>query len=359
MSDNVTYTFRNVETVPDNPNIGGRKIGRTRTTKNGIPIAYAQNGKQVRGTNADEILTNHGLDFGIEVEPIFRANGEKAFGKNTQTHQIVRQDTGQTFGTCTSKYEVLQNRAALEVMDELVNSGYGVYDRIGVRNGGQTLWTSIKLDTETYKVGGFDDVNQYVYMANHNHGNGAVNFTPANVRFGCTNQYAFAAKQISAAGINLRDLSCRHSAKLDERIKQAVKAIGIVNTLNQNFFEQAEALYEVELDLAQREKIYADTLSLSRDEKLVSGNNKLGLKTRGMNTMNAIFELEKSPLNASIADTAWGTLNTITEFFDHRHILNSSGDIVPSKVDSVMFGTAARQKSKAMETILQVAGIKV
>ena len=75
--------------------------------------------------------------------------------------------------------------------------------------------------------------------------------------------------------------------------------------------------------------------------------------------MNAIFELEKSPLNASIADTAWGTMNTITEFFDHRHILNSSGDVVSSKVDSVMFGTAANQKSKAMETILKVAGIKV
>ena len=129
--------------------------------------------------------------------------------------------------------------------------------------------------------------------------------------------------------------------------------------MNQNFFEQAEQLYEVELDLAQRETIYADTLKLARDKKLVSGNNKLGLKTRGMNTMNAIFELEKSPLNASIADTAWGTMNTITEFFDHRHILNSSGDVVSSKVDSVMFGTAANQKSKAMETILKVAGIKV
>ena len=244
-------------------------------------------------------------------------------------------------------------------MDELVEAGYGVYDRIGVRNGGQTLWTSIQLDTEEYKIGGFDAVNQYVYMANHNHGNGAVNFTPANVRFGCTNQYSFAASQMRAAGINVRDLSCRHSAKLEDRIKQAIKAIGIVDTLNQNFFEQAEQLYEVELDLAQRETIYADTLKLARDEKLVSGNNKLGLKTRGMNTMNAIFELEKSPLNASIADTAWGTLNTITEFFDHRHILNSSGDVVASKVDSVMFGTAANQKSKAMETILKVAGIKV
>ena len=168
-------------------------------------------------------------------------------------------------------------------------------------------------------------------MANHNHGNGAVNFTPANIRFGCTNQYAFAAKQIAAAGISTRDLSCRHSAKLDERIAHAINSIGIVKTLNQNFFEQAEKLLEVELDIKQRETAYAQALGLSRDEKLVSKDNRLGLKTRGMNKMNAIFELEKSPLNATIADTAWGTLNTITEYFDHQSILNSSGEIVSSR----------------------------
>ena len=283
--------------------------------------------------------------------------GNALVGDNIPTHRVYNMESNQTFGAVSHKYNPVQNAEMIGIMDKLIESGYGEYDRIGVRNGGQTIWTSIALDTESFKIGGFDAVNQYVYLANHNDGNGALTFTPANVRFGCTNQYAHAASQIRAAGIDMKALTIRHSSKIDERVKAAINAIGIVNTLNQNFAESAEQLLEVSFDLKERESIYAEVLGLTSKEKLQDKNNRLGLTTRGMNKMNAMFELEKSPLNASIADTAWGTLNTITEWFDHRSILNSSGDVLASRVDSAMFGTAARAKAKAFDRILEVAQV--
>lgn len=297
-------------------------------------------------------MANHNLDYEIGVKPI-----PEVWGTNIPTHRVVNLESGQTFGMVTSKYKPVQNAEMIGIMDELIEMGYGQYDRIGVRNGGQTIWTSIALDTESFKIGGFDSVDQYVYLANHNDGNGALTFTPANVRFSCTNQYAHAASQIRAAGIDMKALTIRHSSKMDERIKAAIKAIGIVNTLNANFAESAEQLLEVSFDLKQRESIYAEVLGLATKEKLQDKNNRLGLTTRGMNKMNAMFELEKSPNNSKIADTAWGTYNTITEYFDHRSILNSAGEVIESRVDSAMFGTHARTKAKAFDLVLEVAQI--
>lgn len=302
-------------------------------------------------------MKNHNLDYQIGVSPLHDNMGNALVGRNIPTHRVYNMESNQTFGAVTGKYQPVQNAEMIGVMDSLIESGYGNYDRIGVRNGGQTVWTSIALDTESFKIGGFDSVDQYVYLANHNDGNGALTFTPANVRFACTNQYAHAASQIRAAGIDMKALTIRHSSKMDERISAAIGAIGIVNTLNANFAESAEQLLEVSLDLKEREDIYAEVLGLTSKEKLQDKNNRLGITTRGMNKMNAMFELEKSPNNSKIADTAWGTYNTITEYFDHRSILNASGEVMDSRVDSAMFGTAARSKAKAFDLILEVAQV--
>ena len=293
-------------------------------------------------------MKNHNLDYQIGVSPLHDNMGNALVGTNIPTHRVYNMESNQTFGAVTGKYQPVQNAEMIGIMDTLIESGYGEYDRI---------WTSIALDTESFKIGGFDSVDQYVYLANHNDGNGALTFTPANVRFACTNQYAHAASQIKAAGIDMKALTIRHSSKIDERVKAAINAIGIVNTLNANFAESAEQLLEVSLDLKQREDIYAEVLGLSSKEKLQDKNNRLGLTTRGQNKMNAMFELEKSPNNSKIADTAWGTYNTITEFFDHRWILNASGEVMESRVDSAMFDVGARKKAKAFDRILEVAQI--
>jgi phage/plasmid-like protein (TIGR03299 family) len=324
---------------------------RKASTKNGIPIAYVANGQEVRGENVSEILKNAGLDFEIKTDLLHDPHGKPIFGKNIFNTRVYRADTNQTLGTVTPKYRVLQNQEVLNVLDELVNMGYGKFDRIGERNGGQEMWVSMELDTERNTIGGVDWVDQFIYARNGNDGNGALKFTPMNIRPSCTNQYSFISSQIKNAGIDLKKLTVRHSSKMDDRIKQAVEALNIVNTMNENFIGVAEQMLEVSLEIGDREKFYADALGLATDEKLVDKNNKLGLKTRGMNTVNKLFELETHDNNSNIMDTAWGTFNTLTQYIDHEYIKNADGSIRASSVDSAMFGSASRMKSNAFDLL--------
>ncbi len=138
--------------------------------------------------------------------------------------------------------------------------------------------------------------------------------------------------QLKKAGINPRDLTIRHSSKMDERISQFERAIGIVDTLNNNFANQASELMTIEMTEADKATFYIDVLGLTTDEKLVDADNEWGLKTRGLNTFNHLKELEKSSTNNSsnMADSAWESFNVITEYIDHAWVTTPTAQSTPS-----------------------------
>ena len=324
-----------------------------RKTKHGIPIAYTMAGQEAKGETTEEVLRNGGLDYEIQMEPLFDSMGQKLQGKNIPTMRTFRSDTNQTLGAVTPKYHILQNYEMYAIADQLCDMDYMKWDRIGERNNGQEVWGSFKLN-EGFNIKGVDWLDQYIYLHNANDGNGGLRITPMNIRPMCTNQYAHMASQIRAAGINLRDLTVRHSSRMDDRIKAAVNGLKIVDSLNENFVVMAEEMMEVSLDLKQREDFYVENLGLTTKEKLADKNNRLGLTTRGMNTLTNVFEVEKHANNSNIAGTAWGTFNSLTQFIDHNSILNQSGEVLASRVDSALFGTASRRKSKAFDSLIEM-----
>ena len=159
--------------------------------------------------------------------------------------------------------------------------------------------------------------------------------------------------QLKQAGINPRDLTIRHSSKMSERIGQIEKAIGLVDTLTQNFANQAAELLTVEMSEADKATFYIDVLGLTTDEKLVDADNEWGLKTRGLNTFNHLKELEKSSTNntSAMRDTAWQSFNVVTEYIDHAWVHNSNGTVNAKRAESSILGTGARLKAKAWDTI--------
>lgn len=325
-------------------------MGKGRKTKNGIPVAYAQGGQEARGDTTEEVLRNGGLDFQIQMEPLFDSMGNQLTGKNISTHRTFRSDTNQTLGTVTSKYHILQNAELFAIADQLCESDYMKWDRIGERNNGQEVWGSFKLN-DGFSIKGVDWIDQYIYLHNANDGNGGLRMTPMNLRPVCTNQYSHAASQIRLAGFDLRKLTVRHSSRMEDRIAQAIEGLQIVDSLNENFVALAEEMMEVSLDIKQTEDFFVENLGLATKDKLQDKNNRLGLTTRGQNTLNAAMAVLDHENNSNIADTAWGTFNAYTQYIDHNSILNQSGDILASRVDSALFGTASRKKSKAFDYI--------
>ena len=317
-------------------------------TVNGIP-AYLINGMKAEGDTADEVLKNAQLDFKIGKENLLTEGGKLLDKRFMRT---FREDTDHTFGVVGHGYEVIQNAEVLAIADKFVENKDMTWDRVGVRKDGADIWGSFKLNEE-FSIKGFDQIDQYVYLCNSNDGNGALKVVPMNIRPMCTNQYAHIAGSLKDANINLRDLTIRHSSKMTERIDKLANALDIVDHLNENFVLKAEEMMEFEMSIPDREEFYITALGLGKDSKLKGKDNKHGLKTRGMNTLNAIFEVEGHENNTvgGIGGTAWGTLNTLTQYIDHNWILNGSGEVKASAADSAIFGTMGKMKSKAFDDL--------
>lgn len=311
--------------------------------------SYMIMGGKAHGANTDEVLKNAGLDFEVGREPLYTAQGREIRSK---FQRIRRMDNDVTLGVVGRTYKPMQNRDLLGIADRLVQNDHIAWDRIGMVGQGEKLYASFKLP-DTYHIDGWDDLDQYIYLTNTHDGSGGVKCIPANVRFGCTNQFAFHMSQLRQAGINPRDLTIRHSSKMDERIGQFERAIGLVDTLNNNFAHQAAELMSVEMTEADKATFYIDALGLTTDEKLVDADNEWGLKTRGLNTFNHLKELEKSPTNntSAMRDTAWQSWNVVTEYLDHGWVHNSDGTVNAKRAESSLIGTGARIKARAWDTI--------
>ena len=311
--------------------------------------SYMLMGQKAQGENTQEVLDNAGLNFTVGREPLYTSQGREIRSK---FQRIYRQDNDVTLGVVGRTYQPLQNAELLGIADRLVANQDIAWDRIGMVGQGEKLYASFTLP-DTYRVDGWDDLDQYIYLTNTHDGSGGVRCIPANVRFGCTNQFAFHRSQLKAAGINPRDLTIRHSSKMSDRIGQLEKAIGIVDVLNQNFANQAAELMTVEMSEADKATFYIDTLGLATDEKLVDADNEWGLKTRGLNTFNHLKALEKSSTNntSAMRDTAWQSFNVVTEYIDHAWVHNANGTVNAKRAESAIIGTGARQKSQAWEAI--------
>tara|TARA_Y100000004_G_scaffold195777_1_gene263819 strand:+ start:960 stop:1949 length:990 start_codon:yes stop_codon:yes gene_type:complete len=319
------------------------------TSRNLLP-SYALLGQEAKGTTAEEVLANAGLDFEVKKAPSGYRNHEGDFIPHKGHSITYRTDTGAALGSVGSTYKVYQNIDALKVFDRLVGEGKVEYDRIGMIDGGRKMFASMKMP-EGFTVAGWDDIDQYLYMVTSHDGSTGVRYIPANVRLGCTNQFAYLDSMLRQAGINPRVLSSRHSRHIESRIGDAINALNVVDVLNEQFANTAGELMQVELDVAGRTEFYIDAMGLKTDEKLIDKvENPFGLTTRGNNTLTRLQELEDTALGFDDGDinSAWGAFNVVTEYLDHQWVYDRKGEKVNQKrVESALLGTGARQKDNA------------
>jgi len=314
-------------------------------------------GKQAKGTTAQEVLQNAGLDFNVSKHPSGYMNHEGRFIGNPGHFVTVRDDTGLPLGQVGRTYTVYQNEPTIQIFDSLVGEGLVEYDRIANIDNGRKIMASMRMP-EGFSIAGWDDIEQYVYVINSHDGSSAVRLIPANQRLKCQNQFAYLESLLRQAGINPRVLSIRHSSKITERVNGLREALKVVDHLNETFAHTAEDMMKVELELADRIGYYIDAVGLKTDEELIDKvENPYGLTTRGRNTLDRLLELETSETNTTggIGGTVWGSFNTVTEFLDHGWVYDRKGEKVNEKrVESSLLGTGMRMKDRAWQGAIKL-----
>lgn len=190
-------------------------------------------GKEItNATCLEQAMKISGLDYEVQKAPVYfmpkvEAVNGKMIPKTTKipdTYCLYRSDTNLPFGTCKSRYEILQNIEAFNFLDGLIAGG-AKFETAGTygKNGAKSF---ITVSTDPIKILD-DEIQPYILLLNSFDGTGSVKamFTP--IRTWCSNTLNLTFKKVKE--LNLTCVNVRHTKNIGMAMEQA-KTLLLKNT---------------------------------------------------------------------------------------------------------------------------------
>ncbi|MCW0090589.1 DUF932 domain-containing protein [Burkholderia pseudomallei] len=252
---------------------------------------------------------------------------------------LYRSDTKQPLSVVSRRYQVVQPAEIIEFYRDLVEcSGYEL-ETAGVLKDGKKLWALAKTG-QSAMLKGRDRVNGYLLLATACDGSLATTAQFTSVRVVCNNTLAIALGDSTGA------VKVPHRSQFDA---QAVKRqLGIAISSWDGFMARMKALSECKVNDSAAETFFRRVLTYptTSASSPVAATNDSAIKT-----VHQLFAGRgKGSDMASAAGTAWGLLNSLTEFVDHQRRARSDDH----RRDAAWFGTGAALKQKAFDEAMRL-----
>ena len=285
-----------------------------------------------------EAIKLAGLDWNVEQRPLTMPDGCEVpdtvanVRKNSKGKDVY-------LGAVSKSYRIVQNREAFAFFDEVVGEKLAIFETAGALKEGRKVWMLAKLPGEMV-IGKKDNVNKYLLLANSHDATSKLRmfFTP--VRVVCNNTLTAAMRGTADEGISIS-----HVGKIEQRVEEAVRCLGVANKK----YQELEVLFN---KLAQV-KVSPDTVieyhkACLPDEQ--DTNNSAKDKARKLMFNNYI-----NGRGAEMAHgTMWGAYNSVTEFYDHsRYEGKHTAVNCDGRMESLLFGTGFSAKRKALELAVE------
>ncbi|WP_395061186.1 DUF932 domain-containing protein [Paraburkholderia silvatlantica] len=253
---------------------------------------------------------------------------------------LYRSDTKAPLSVVSSRYQVVQPSEILEFYRDLTEVGGFELETAGVLKDGKKLWALAKTG-QSATLKGRDRVNGYLLLATACDGTLATTAQFTSVRVVCNNTLAIALGDGTGA------VKVPHRSQFDA---QAVKRqLGIAISSWDGFMARMKALSERKVSDETAEAYFRRVLTYnagSTSDRPVSTTNDSAVRS-----VQTLFGGQgKGAEMASAAGTAWGLLNSITEFVDHQRRARSDDH----RRDAAWFGTGATLKQKAWEEAMKL-----
>ena len=306
-------------------------------------------GTRVEGVlHAAEAIQAAGMDWDVTLDDVYRMNAE-GFQAIPGRRVIVREDNGAPFGIVTDSYRPIQNRDAFGFFDAIVAEGLAQYETAGALGGGERVWCMASMPGGFTIPGTKDEHRPYCLLTTTHDGTGACRILFNVTRVVCQNTLNVAVGEAKAAW------SIRHTGNTERALEDARAAMNEAAGLFKLYQERAHALCSV----ACPEAALKEYLN-----RLVPDNAKAA--TTNARTQNIRQEIRHLAYNGKgnredgIRGTWYAALNGVTEYVDHARSARgaTSADKAESRFDSSTFGSGARLKAEALETALELAGVK-
>ena len=252
-------------------------------------------------------------DWNVRLEEVPMPDGfasDRKYNYVTRTNPFDRSQND-VLGIVGERYRILQNEELFDFGDALLDGG-GRWETAGSIKGGRQVFGSLALERETVldPSGVSDKVNSYLLVNTSHDGSIAIQASVTPVRVVCANTLNLALG--SGVGRNRsvkQSFKIRHTQTAQGKIQAAREALGLANVYLDEFDKLAQEMIQKEISNDKFQEIIRLAYPMPEADKkgaLAKWNNKI----------EAIEEIYVGQFNDTIAGTAWGALNAMTERID-------------------------------------------
>jgi phage/plasmid-like protein (TIGR03299 family) len=289
-------------------------------------------------------LTNHqpieiwakeaGLDWEIFETPVrFTSKAQTDLHSFSENKVLYRSDTNAALSVVGHRFKVVQPGEILEFYRDLTEVSGFELETAGVLRGGRKIWALARTGQSASLKGG-DVTNAYVLLATACDGTLATTAQFTSVRVVCNNTLA-----VALAG---RDNRVKVPHRSDFDPKQVKQQLGISVSSWDAFIYQMKMLSERKVNSNETANFFRTVFT---DESKATPI----VTERAMAKARNLFDGHGRGAELQTAkDTAFGLLNSVTEFVDHFRRAHSADN----RLESAWFGQGAALKEKALENAL-------
>lgn len=285
-----------------------------------------------------------GMDWRVQRSKVrYSTSRDDATGTRTldEQHVLFRSDSHAALGIVSNGYKVVQPGEVVEFFRDLVGAAGMELSAMGTLQGGRRFWATAKMG-EAAPTSPTDRIGGYLLLSTSADGSLATEARLTSIRVVCANTLRMARDGKAAMRIT-------HRTKFDaDRVKQDM---GLSRDKWREFQHDVIRLANKEINQPQAEYLVAKILSGGDENAEVHAKTR---EARGFKIIMNLFGTDKRMGAAKGAEidgvrgTAWGLLNSITEFTDHH----AASRTAENRFISSQWGPNADLKTDAFETLL-------
>jgi phage/plasmid-like protein (TIGR03299 family) len=258
-------------------------------------------------STAEMLKLAHLDNWNVRLEDVAIPEGfasDRSFSFVTRTNPF-NSEQNDVLGVVGERYVPLQNEDLFDFGDLMLDGG-GRWETAGSIKGGRQVFGSLALERETIldPNGVSDKVNTYLLINTSHDGSVAIQASITPVRVVCANTLNLALK-----GKAKQSFKIRHTSTASGKVAQAREALGLANLYMNEFDKMAQEMISKEINKAKFDEIVA--LAYPAPEKDAKGSFK-----KYNDKIDLIQSIYVGDYNNTIAGTAWGAFNALTERLD-------------------------------------------
>lgn len=281
-----------------------------------------------------------GMDWEIEDSEVRFISGNNTIGSIhsfPEQKVLYRSDTKAPLAVVGKRFKVVQPGDVLEFYRDLTaHSGFEL-ETAGVLREGRKFWALAKTGQSTV-LKGRDRVDGYLLLATACDGTLATTAQFTSVRVVCNNTLRIALGGASGA------IKVPHRSQFDPDVVK--RQLGITVSAWDGFMARMKALCDRPVDPDSAEGLLRRVLTYAGPE----GKHPV-VNEQALANVRSLYEGGgRGALMASSRGTAWGLLNSVTEYVDHHRRARSDDH----RRDAAWFGQGAQIKQRAWDEVMKL-----